>query len=208
MMPHPNDRPNRPSGGGGGPHNRQLGGRFNHDSQLPACDYCFGPPDAPPHPSGACYACRQKAADGEKLLNSPDYPDYFDAKGNLCASYIDVYPNQIILAFAILARRPLSKRQVRAFFDHVKRVEAAAKQRRETAPVMGKLAQVIPAAQARRTRNLIPTLFYTFLEKNVNRITSQVDPAAQWNRLEAFARHFESVVAFAEGRLSDKEERN
>jgi CRISPR type III-A-associated protein Csm2 len=109
--------------------------------------------------------------------------------------YVDSIPNEIALH---LSQAKLTKHQLRDFYKEVKRLDTAVRSGIDFLEVRERLAKLSAHAQARLGRKTIPAEFKVFIDKNIAKVKTA-------ETLRAFASHFESVVAFSEGRLDDKE---
>ena len=160
--------------------------------------------NAPAGQRDVCDKCHQEmqtgARRGKEHLNDPSYPKLLKAGENLCADYLDVWANDLALAFA-QGHPMLTKSQLRGFYGQIKRLEASLSRNRPFDDIVCELTRLKPLVHTRFARNKIPLEFKTFIEKNV---AAAVASKEQFN---AFVRHFEAVAAFCEGRIKEGEAR-
>ena len=96
----------------------------------------------------------------------------------------------------VLVERRLKSRQLRAFYNHVKRAGAAMDAGRDIHLVRADILKIKPFAAERQGRGSIPAGFREFLDRNVDQVKDE-------NSLRAFAEHFQAVVGYATGRLKN-----
>jgi CRISPR type III-A-associated protein Csm2 len=148
-----------------------------------------------------CSKCREErnkgAERGRNLLSDPRYPDPLSAGATISADCLDGWANDLALAFALAEKNRLTKSQLRAFYGHVKRLEAALDRNRPFDAIVGELTRLKPIAHARFERNKIPSEFRRFIDKNVDAAVRSPE------RFRAFVRHFEAVAAYCEGRVQE-----
>jgi CRISPR type III-A-associated protein Csm2 len=106
----------------------------------------------------------------------------------------DVFDTWARHVAGLLVTRGLSSTQMRTFYSHVLRAQAAARAGRDFREVREDLLRMRPAAAARLGRKAIPGEFADFLDRNLEQVK---DPRS----LGAFAEHFQAVVGYTAGRL-------
>lgn len=123
-------------------------------------------------------------------MGQREYADYFSS-GSLKPEYVDFWADKLAILFG---SERLTKSQLRAFFNELKRLETLYRANRDFASIRIKLLSMKAQAHLREKRGNIGSSFREFIQRNVDKTT---DP----EKLEAFVKHFEAVVAYCEGRL-------
>ena len=108
----------------------------------------------------------------------------------------EVYTAWALRVADVLVERRLKSRQLRAFYNHVKRAGAAMDAGRDIHLVRADILKIKPFAAERQGRGLIPAEFREFLDRNVDQVKDE-------KTLRAFAEHFQAVVGYATGRLKN-----
>lgn len=149
-------------------------------------------------PSGTdwlCERCQQLSDNGWNLLDVGTFVSYQDGKV-AAKDWLDSWPNALAVAFAV-AKPKLPKHQIRMFYGHVKRLQAQLRSRGVfDDDIQEGILQMKPRAHAQLARGRIPAEFKRFIDLNVDR-------ADNAERFERFVQHFESLIAYCEGRLRD-----
>ncbi len=129
-----------------------------------------------------------------------NYPDYFDPDGVLRPEYVGELADSI--AKGIAGDRPkLTTHQLRTFYQHVKSQEKALRSGRPFPEVRSEISKLKPFAHERQNKGRIGPVFREFLEKNVDKAKDEK------SFLAGFLEHFQAVVAYCTGRISEKERR-
>ena len=125
----------------------------------------------------------------------PDYlaSGYFGSGGHVRD---EVYTTWALRVADVLVERRLKSRQLRAFYNHVKRAETALNAGRDIRQVRADVLKIKPFAAERQGRGSIPAEFREFLDRNVDQVEDE-------KTLRAFAEHFQAVVGYASGRLKN-----
>ena len=108
----------------------------------------------------------------------------------------EVYTTWALRVADVLVERRLKSRQLRAFYNHVKRAGAALDAGRDIHLVRADILKIKPFAAERQGRGLVPAEFREFLDRNVDQVKDE-------KTLRAFAEHFQAVVGYATGRLKN-----
>lgn len=127
---------------------------------------------------------------GDYLANG-----YFDADGNLRVELVErATVEPLVKAMATAADKPLTRTQLRRFFQHCRAIEAALKSKDKTwgqaQPDVKKLDYVASDSTKLGKDQKIPRIFADFIEINVKKIQSEND------FLNGFMPHFEALVGF------------
>lgn len=129
--------------------------------------------------------------EGPNPLSEAGYGQYLDKDGHLKPEYVDRWADELAQLFG--ANR-LTKSQMRAFFNEVKRLQTVFRANQDFKSVGPKLLAMKAQAHLRKNRGSIPSVFQEFVDKNVS-------SASNPNAFAAFVQHFEAVAAYCEGRL-------
>jgi CRISPR-associated protein Csm2 len=138
-----------------------------------------------------CPAC----AKGDCPHFPDDYPDYFDAKGNLKCEYVTDLAENIAKT---LGAKKLTMHQLRAFYNHVKRLHISLKKGRPFEEIYPEICKLKPFAEERAKKKKIPNYFREFIFRNVDKAK---DPDAF---LKGFVEHFQAVVAYCAGTIQER----
>lgn len=132
-------------------------------------------------------------------MRLPELPDsYFadDAKGNPCLRTEFVSRDKMNLMAEILGKVRLTRSQMRRFFNHCRDIEHKIKVGGETwEQVAGSFEALSSHAAYASSSRKVPSHFQKFIEDNVKRVTSYVDPRLAF--LDGFMPHFEALVGFS-----------
>jgi len=164
---------------------------FNSTSTKRKCEGC-GRPFVPRNPKHKlCPACAMRGGPG-----LPDgYPDYFDSEGNLKCEYVTDLAQAIAER---LGREKLTSHQLRAFYLHLKRLQASLDRGRPFKEIYPEICKLKPFAEERSAKGRIPKYFGEFIRRNV-------DKAVDQKAFEAgFVEHFQAVVAYCAGTVQTK----
>jgi hypothetical protein len=133
-----------------------------------------------------------------------DYPQYFeetkDGKKVLKIEYLTTLPEDIA-KFLEHERPQLAAHQLRSFYGHVKRTEHAWRRGLTLPEAVNEIKKLESHANDRLAKGRITRTFHDFVRENANRVVA----TDEGKSLEAFLEHFEALVGFCAGRLSEKE---
>lgn len=163
------------------------------------CEKC-GKPFVPKEPHHrTCQDCfgKDRAGISFSQLFPPGYPDYFDSGGVLKCEYMTELAEKIAQAFG-RGHPKLTTHQLRAFYQHVKRQQAAVKNGRPFREVLVELCKLKPFARERAEKEKIPHEFEQFISRNVDKVKDQKAFA------EGFVEHFQAVVAYCAGTIQER----
>lgn len=138
---------------------------------------------------------RSTASPGQVFTTG--YPDYFDSDGVLKCEYLTDLAEKIAHAFGA-ARPKLTTHQLRAFYQHVKRQQAALKNRRPFREVLVEVCKLKPFVAERAEKEKVPEEFREFISRNVDKVKDQR------TFLEGFVEHFQAVVAYCAGTIQER----
>lgn len=124
-----------------------------------------------------------------------DYPNYFDSAGNLKCEYVTDLAQMIA---DNLGRGKLTTHQLRAFYNHVKRLHVSLKKGRPFAEVYPEIRKLKPFAEERAQKGKIPAYFRDFIFRNVDKVRDQN------TFLKGFVEHFQAVVAYCAGTIRER----
>ena len=147
--------------------------------------------------SGPATGARGAATRLAFLKDYPDYPAYFDETGALKCDYVTVLAEKWAEALSE-ARPKLTPHQLRAFYQHVKRQQAALKGGRPFPSAMVEICKLKPFATERAEKEKIPPEFKDFICRNVDKVKDQKA------FLEGFVEHFQAVVAYCAGTIQER----
>lgn len=140
-----------------------------------------------------------KSSDEQRGIPSlfpPDYPTYFDSNGVTRAEYVDSLADAIARRFG---EERLTMHQLRAFYQYVKQREAALRYQKPWGEVLFELKRLKQFAHERARKNKVPDVFKQFIDRNIDKLTDR----KSFER--GFLEHFQAVVAYSAGRLTDRE---
>jgi len=141
--------------------------------------------------------CRNCSRPDRPAFDFPNnYPNYFDEGGVTRAEYVTNYADDIARR---LGDERLSMHQLRAFYQYAKRQEAALEHGRSFREVLFEIRKLKPFAFEREQKKKIPPVFRRFIDLNIDKVTDEK------TFLRGFIEHFQAVVAYCAGRLSDRE---
>ncbi len=125
---------------------------------------------------------------------------YFDQEGNLRAEFV-LRENVGKLARQVEIER-LTTGQLRRFFGHARGIEQRLKLGQQTweslRPEFLKLDVAAEDARGKKPSPKIPEIFYDFIKRNVAAVKTERE------FLRGFLPHFEALVGFCSGKLSDR----
>jgi CRISPR/Cas system CSM-associated protein Csm2 small subunit len=129
-------------------------------------------------------------------FNFPEgYPDYFDADGAIKCEYLTDLAEKIAQR---LGQDKLTMHQLRAFYGHVRRQQAALKAGRPFKEVSSEICKLKPFARERAEKRKVPNFFEEFIRRNVDKAQDQ--RSFSWGFLE----HFQAVVAYCSGTIRER----
>jgi|YelNatPaOPRAMG01_1025707.scaffolds.fasta_scaffold35777_4 CRISPR type III-A-associated protein Csm2 len=175
--------------GGGGPERRceKCGKMFiPKDTRHRHCDDCFA--KERDHQRGSNASLRRL----DFLLGHPDYPAYFDNDGILKCEYLTDLAEKWAKVFG---ERRLTTHQLRAFYGHAKRQQAAIEAGRSFREIYPEICKLKAFAAERADKEKIPIEFKEFICRNVDKATDQKA------FLSGFMEHFQAIVAYCAGTL-------
>lgn len=115
---------------------------------------------------------------------------YRNVDGNKCLKpkFIVDYPRKIAQMMKDKNKNKLS--QIWKFYDYARKIQDSLKQQEEPfAVIEAELDRLKPAAAYAVSRDTVTYLFRQFIDENVSQIKETED-------LEAFIKHFQSVIAY------------
>jgi len=183
--------------------NAGLGGS-RHERECESCGKKFIPRDARHKLCSECFGKGSTRARGSRdtarglhlLRDYPDYPAYFDDVGVLKCGYLTDLAEKWAQTFGE-ARPKLTPHQLRAFYGHVKRQQAALEAGRPFREVYPEICKLKPFAIERAEKEKIPIEFKEFICRNVDKATDERTFRA------GFVEHFQAVVAYCAGTLKN-----
>ncbi len=130
-----------------------------------------------------------------------DYPRYFDDGSKvLRTEYLTTLPEDIA-TFLERERPRLAAHQLRTFYGHVKRAEDAWHRGLPLAEAVNEIKTLESHAHDRLAKGRITPTFHDFIRRNAARVVA----TDEGKSLDAFLEHFQALVGFCAGRLSEKE---
>jgi CRISPR/Cas system CSM-associated protein Csm2 small subunit len=124
------------------------------------------------------------------------YPAYFDGRGILREEYILEHAKYISDWFK---HEGLTRSQLQAFYRKVRRLGDSVDHVPEFDRVRRELQKLLPIANERAQKKVIPQVFHEFLQHNIDKSTDR-----KWLR-EGFIEHFQAVVGYCAGKLKERE---
>jgi CRISPR type III-A-associated protein Csm2 len=162
------------------------------EDQCPQC----GRPKKPRFP--LCERCARTGKKSEAAFAWPEgYPKYFDERGVLREEYVTDLADQIAQEFG---RKRLTMHQLREFFRYVRQREGAWRKGRGYDEIRVQIKKLKAFAAERSEKGKIPAVFREFLDRNVDKVDDNPK-----SFLDGFVEHFQAVVAYSAGRVSDRE---
>jgi len=153
-------------------------------------------PNNPKHK--LCPDCARASASqsGSRSPTFPDaYPDYFDSDGHLKCEYVTDLARTIAER---LGDEKLTTHQLRAFYGHVKRLQASLNSGRPFKEIYPEICKLKPFAEERSAKGKIPRYFGDFIFRNVDKAKDQKA------FLAGFVEHFQAVVAYCAGTIQTR----
>ncbi len=161
------------------------------EAHYKVCSECFGKESS--RARGPQFAARGLGF----LRDYPDYPAYFDDTGVLRCDYLTKLAKEWARTFGA-AKPKLTTHQLRAFYQHVKRQQAAVKNGRPFREVLVEICKLKPFARERAEKETIPAEFEEFVSLNVDKVKDQK------TFLEGFVEHFQAIVAYCAGTIQKR----
>jgi hypothetical protein len=124
------------------------------------------------------------------------YPSYFDERQIVREDYILKYPKYISDWFR---DDKLTRNQLQVFYRHVRRLGDSVDHGRDFGRIRSELVKIIPIANERAAKEVIPKVFFEFLQRNIDKSTD-----AKSFR-EGFIEHFQAIVGYCAGKLRERE---
>lgn len=118
------------------------------------------------------------------------YPQYFTKDGYPQVEMVKEQAETIARRFAT-ERHPLTRHQLRAFYDHAKKQLRLLEYGTPFAKVHPEVARLKAFAADRAARDKIPFSFRQFIDRNIDAITDEK------SFRNGFMPHFEAVVAYS-----------
>jgi len=137
-----------------------------------------------------------------------DYGHYLDEAGVVKSEYLTDLPEIIakVLEGECAAaredsRKPsISMHQMRSFYGHAKRAEDAWHRKLPLAKAVNEIKKLVACANDRLDKKRITQTFHDFIRRNAESVKADDDGRS----LTAFMEHFEALVGFCAGRLSER----
>jgi CRISPR-associated protein Csm2 len=180
----------------------KAGLRGTKEAKCERCGRPFTPKDPRHRLCPECFAKGQSessssASRGMRGPLPPGYPDYFDEDGVLRTEYVTTLAESIAKELGY-SRPRMTMHQLRAFYNHVKRLENAVNNKRPFAEVVPEISKLKPIASERESKEKIPESFKEFIDRNVDKSKDEK------SFLNGFVEHFQAVVAYCAGTIRER----
>lgn len=133
---------------------------------------------------------------GRDLPNKYLFGGYFDPDGYLKKEVLIDWPQALVKIFAG-RRKPMTMTALRRFYNKLKALDHKAKNQNDFLHLLPDIYSFERDAVYAASREVVPGVFIGFMSKNVEQAAQSI------KHFKAFVEHFQSIVAYGKGQLSE-----